>query len=807
MKIRFACLMLFLMVFSIPVYYNYFDPTSEELKIRTPGLKPAEFWNNITSIHITNLNWTIANATDWCSGSGTWGDPYLIENMVMNASGSPTGAGIFIENSTNVYFTIRNVTIFQANDGIRLENTNNGAIINNSLSNNLDSGISLINSVNNTISRNRLINNGIRGIYLSTNSNSNTIIRNIAINDGTNLQDTGIYLEGFCNDNEIVENIVSDNDVNGIFLENNCNGNLIYNNTVKNAVTSQQDYGIRLNNNCDQNNISLNSIEGLNNYGIQLVTSDMTSVSNNLIEDCAIGIYDLLTLQNNIIGNIISGGSTAILMSACDGGEISGNFITNTANYAIQIVLNSDDNKFHNNIIKDNSDIGIQIEDSSDTNNTFYKNSFISNNIHAIDNGTANPWNNTLVGNYWDNYVGTDLNYDHIGDTPLNISGSANAQDNLPIVDHWPPTIEINSPNSSKYGAIAPEFNIHVNETYLYSMWYTLNNSVKEYYFTENGTIDQDAWDALNDGNLTITFFAQDIAWKTGSKSLMITKNTTQSPGNGDGDPGNGTPSLDIIPIIVISSIIISVIIIAAILMRKPIIKKIKRSRKLDEEQLLDAQYFQDVTNILTILAIHSESGLCLSKIAAHDGIGLDENLFTGFISAMGSFKNELAKQMGLRVQEGIGDNTIEYNEFTITLMDGEYLRLGLVSYSSLGDIIKQRCGQVLKEYEVKHVNDLKNFDGEIAVFGDFEEFIETGLDMNINKKCTININRLNKFDAPESFKNILNDLKTRSEGFYPAEITPILVQELKISEQEANFMVFEAYKNKLFLINTLVET
>ncbi|MFX0060507.1 MAG: hypothetical protein ACFE8J_19600, partial [Candidatus Heimdallarchaeota archaeon] len=211
------------------------------------------------------------------------------------------------------------------------------------------------------------------------------------------------------------------------------------------------------------------------------------------------------------------------------------------------------------------------------------------------------------------------------------------------------------------------------------------------------------------------------------------------------------------------------------------------------------AQYFQDVTSILTILAIHNDSGLCLSKIAIHAGIGLDENLFTGFISAMGSFKNELADQMGIRVQGGSGDNIIEYNEFTITLMDGEYLRLGLVSYSSLGDLIKQRCGQILRDYEVKHVNDLKNFDGEIQIFGDFKEIIETGLDMNLNKKCTINVKHLNKYDAPEYFITILNDLNSRSEGFYPAEISPILMKELKISDQEANFMVFEAYKNKLF--------
>ncbi|MHA1931680.1 MAG: right-handed parallel beta-helix repeat-containing protein [Promethearchaeota archaeon] len=794
MKTRFAWLMLFLMIFSIPIIHNYFEPTHEESKIRAPSLKPAGFWNNFTYIHITNLNWTIANETEWCSGSGTWGAPYLLENMVINASASPTGAGIFIENSTNVYFTIRNVTIFETTDGIKLENTNNGAIINNSLSDNLDSGISLVNSVNNTISRNRLVNNGIWGIYLFTNCVDNIIIGNTVINDGTNLQDTGIYLEDFCNDNEILENDVWDNNINGIHLKDFCEGNLIYNNTVKNKLLIQQDYGIRLDNNCDQNTISSNLIEDQNSYGIGLVTSDKNLVSDNQITDTVWGFYMLIAHQSEIISNTISGGSTGILMSACDGGQIIRNFITNTGSLAINIIINCDDNEFYDNIIKDNIDIGVQLGDSSDINNTFYKNSFISNNIHAIDNGTANPWNNTMVGNYWDNYSGIDLNYDHIGDTPFNISGAANAKDNLPIVDHWPPTIEINSPNSSAYGANAPEFNILVNETYVYSMWYTINNSVEKYYFTENTTIDQDAWDSLSEGNLTITFFARDIAWKTGSKSVLLIKDTTQ-----DQIPGDGTPAFDIIPIIVISIIVISVIVIAGIVLRKPIMKKLKKSRKLNEEQLTEAQYFEDVTSILTILAIHNDTGLCLSKIAIHGGIGLDENLFTGFISAMGSFKDELAKQMGLPVQEGSGDNTIDYNEFTITLMDGEYLRLGLVSYSSLGDLIKQRCGQVLRDYEIKHVNDLKNFDGELQIFEDFEEIIEAGLDMNLNRKCTINVKQLNKYNAPESFITILNDLKSRSEGFYPAEITPTLVKELKISNQEATFMIFEAYKNKLF--------
>jgi hypothetical protein len=411
-----------------------------------------------------------------------------------------------------------------------------------------------------------------------------------------------------------------------------------------------------------------------------VVTSDETSISNNQIIDISIGMYMLIAQQSEIISNTISGGSTAISYSACNGGDIIGNFINDTANYGVRMYTNCDNNDFHDNIIKDNNGIGVQLYRPLNDNNLFYRNSFISNGVHVFDNGTANYWNNTVVGNYWDNYSGVDLNNDHIGDAPFNIPGGAISNDSLPLVDHAPPSITINVPTPKEYNATAPDFNIVVNETYLYSLWYTINNSGKKYYITENGTINQNAWDALDNGTVTIAFYARDIAWKMGSNSVVIIKNTSSQVPNDPDDPVNGLPSLDPIIIIVISIIVISLIIITGILLRKPILGKIKKPRNLTEEQLTEAQYFKDLTSILTVLAIHNDSGLCLSKIAIHGGIGLDENLFTGFISAMGSFKNELAKSMGLRVQGEGGGNVIEYNEFTITLMDGEFLRLGLVS-------------------------------------------------------------------------------------------------------------------------------
>ena len=802
-SIIFTCFMLFLLIFTVSNQININDnheTTQEDQQNRATNLKRAGFWNNFTFIHITNLNWTTANETDWCSGSGTWGDPYVIENMVINASASPIGCGIFIENSVNVYFTIRNVTIFEGTIGIKLENTNKGTIVDSVLSDNVESGIYMANCVNNTISGNELINNGMYGIYLYTSCLNNIIIGNTVKNVGTNFQDTGIYLANNCDDNEIIDNYLFDNNVHGINIENLCDRNLIYNNTFTNLATFQQDYGVRLHSDCHQNNISQNLFEDLNNYAIYMVTSDQTFVSNNRIINNNYGFYMLLADQSEIIRNRISGGSVGISTSGCYECKFIGNFINDTANYAIRIYTNSDDNEFHENIIKDNNGIGVQFVEPLNDHNLFYKNSFISNGVHVYDNGTTNFWNNSMVGNYWDNYSGEDLDNDYIGDTPFGLAGGAHSNDSLPIVYHGTPIITINSPTSDEYGATAPEFNVFIDEPFIYSMWYRINNSGKRYYFTENGTINQDAWSALNDGDLTITFYARDYAWNVGSTSIDITKGVSQGSGDPK-DPNDGTPPINIVFIVVISVIVVAAIVIAGLLMRSlPNRRKIAKSRILDEEQLSQAQYFKDITSILTVLAIHNESGLCLSKLALHGGIGLDEHLFTGFISAMGSFKNELAKQMGLRVRDEGGDNTIEYNEFTITLMDGEYLRLGLVSYSSLGNLVKEKCGQVLRAYEIKHMNDLKNFEGEIQVFSDFEEMIGAGLELNLNKRCFINIKQLNNYDASESFKTVLNDFKTKTDGFYPVELANTLMREINISEQEANFMVHEAYKNQIFL-------
>ena len=100
----FIFFMLFVLIFSIFTRINTqgnSGTAKEDVNTDLYNLKQAGFWNNFTFIHITGSNWTIAKTKDWCSGTGTWSDPYLIEDMQINASNSPIGSGILIENSLN----------------------------------------------------------------------------------------------------------------------------------------------------------------------------------------------------------------------------------------------------------------------------------------------------------------------------------------------------------------------------------------------------------------------------------------------------------------------------------------------------------------------------------------------------------------------------------------------------------------------------------------------------------------------------------------------------------------------------------
>ncbi|MFX0070066.1 MAG: right-handed parallel beta-helix repeat-containing protein [Candidatus Hermodarchaeota archaeon] len=372
---------------------NHTTPETEE-KVKKSSdknndlksIKTSNFWLNCPPIHIDHDNWS-ATDLEWIQNkTGTFDDPHIIENVTIN--GNNLTDCIRIEDSID-FFIIRNCTLYNSSsiDGyaaIYLLGTSNGTIINNNCSNNNHASIYLMASCYNIT---------IRGNYAD----------NLYI---TNSQ-YGIYLSGTCHNNTISNNRIYDNVIQGIGLNSQCRDNVILNNTIIECNT-----GIYLGTNSNNNTLEKNTIED-NSIGIHVYSSYNNTILNNTIEDNGSGIY---------------------LNSYSDNNTISKNIIIDQFGSGILIREYCDFNNFSNNQIYNNDNYGVEIGSTNCNNNLFYSNYLIGNRDNALDNGTVNHWNYSFIGNYWDDYTGEDLVPPYgIGDTPYNVSGSANSRDYFPI--------------------------------------------------------------------------------------------------------------------------------------------------------------------------------------------------------------------------------------------------------------------------------------------------------------------------------------------------------------------------------------
>ncbi|MFX1391886.1 MAG: SBBP repeat-containing protein [Promethearchaeota archaeon] len=94
-------------------------------------------------------------------------------------------------------------------------------------------------------------------------------------------------------------------------------------------------------------------------------------------------------------------------------------------------------------------------------------------------------------------------------------------------IDAYIPSVSIINPIANQtFGVTAPNFIVRINETYLDQMWYTLNGGMR-IPFLSNGTIDQNNWTALNDGYITIRFYANDTAGNMNFSEVIVMKDTT----------------------------------------------------------------------------------------------------------------------------------------------------------------------------------------------------------------------------------------------------------------------------------------
>ncbi|MFX0070065.1 MAG: right-handed parallel beta-helix repeat-containing protein [Candidatus Hermodarchaeota archaeon] len=331
-------------------------------------------------------------------------------------------------------------------------------ISNNTVTSNSYRGISIVGSNNNTILNNTLRSNSGRGLVIRYFSEDNIVLNNTIASHS----EYGVMVERNSHYNNVSENIIHDNAV-GVFIEDECNYNNVSNNHIYDTlIFTNQLYGIDVYEDCLYNIISNNTIEGSDNSGIRIRTrsSNCTINDNKIIESNDFGIrIDEDSHNTTITLNTIkeSGISGIYISSNCDFNNITSNYVNNSGTnggieledgcdnnlvydnefsyntYGISILDNCNSNHFTENRILDNGNTGFFIQDDTCGENLIYNNTFMGNTLHAKDDSNLdqNYWNNSIIGNYWDNYTGVDVVAPFgIGDTPY-VSG--NAIDYLPI--------------------------------------------------------------------------------------------------------------------------------------------------------------------------------------------------------------------------------------------------------------------------------------------------------------------------------------------------------------------------------------
>lgn len=474
-----------------------------------------------------NGTWAWAETQDWCHGTGTKFDPYVIENVTINADGVTGTSGITIIDS-EVHFIIQNSNLHNSGSatddaGIKLFNTNNGIIQSNNLSFNQGNGIYLGNSSNNRILDNPIYNNLYHGVYIDDHSEYSFVSNNVIFDNSFD----GIRVYGYSHNASLVSNMIYNN-FDGIFVTSNSYDSIIkenslINNTERGIGFSSQSHRSFIQDNYFESNGLLTS-----NAGLYAVGSNFLSISNNTFKNN----YDAISLRyvvncevydNEFLDNYYN---SIYLEFYSEDNNITNNFIINSI-YGIYVYDNCENilitentiirhdvgiqiaRYSHNNIIENNyllnNEIGFDVTFDSDAtqvsyniiktstlygvdigldcNNTLlFQNHFIYNEVQVRNIESSSKWNYTTLGNYWTNYSGYDANDDGIGDIPHPIISQANGFDYYPIFKNMP-SIFIDDYSEYNWDWAAQQY------------WVNGTGTEEDPYIIQNKIIDKD-WQA-----------------------------------------------------------------------------------------------------------------------------------------------------------------------------------------------------------------------------------------------------------------------------------------------------------------------
>jgi parallel beta-helix repeat protein len=382
-----------------------------------------------------------------------------------------------------------------------------------------------------SIFSNTIYSNGKNGIYFychSANRHSNLEYNYVYSNIIYLNDQDGIYFSvysevesfhqvkyfSYIQFNEIYSNTIHSNNRNGFYLYGNSrNGHLfIQNNYVYSNVIHFHVNGCGIYIHSDNNTVTWENSHiykntiNLNLIGIRLLRIDshivyINNISNSQNDGICLDNSNSSTISYNTIANNNLNGIT--LTNDSNINKIQNNNITSNNQTGISVSNDSDSNTITRNDIRDNLQFGLNIMDSTD--NYVHHNNFINNNQNAYDSTTQlNDWDDSVEGNWWDDYTGFDANGDGIGDIPYDVPGGG-SKDWYPIIDPaniTAPHIESTTPEDG---------DVNISVTPLISITFSnkMNRTATELAISISGGLSliNFTW---NNGDLTVSFEPSD---------------------------------------------------------------------------------------------------------------------------------------------------------------------------------------------------------------------------------------------------------------------------------------------------------
>ncbi|MGB9841262.1 MAG: right-handed parallel beta-helix repeat-containing protein, partial [Candidatus Bathyarchaeales archaeon] len=274
----------------------------------------------------------------------------------------------------------------------------------------------------------------VQGLNLANNGNSILLVNTTeseVVRNGVKECEKGIYLLN-CQRILISENIIESN-VEGISLENSQNNTIALNSIAENNIGI---YALSSSaNNIFDNVIARNTEDGMDFCGER----DSTIRNNMVVDNNQTGINIFDSSSNSVVANRITGtaGNGIKLWYSSNGNRILQNHVA--ANGIGILIADSWENLLIGNNFTENSEWGLRLE-GTQNNNMIYLNNFIGSksdrlpvsipgiwSLKETKPGGGNLWDNGTAGNYWSDYTqrypnSSEIGNSGIGDTPYYIN-------------------------------------------------------------------------------------------------------------------------------------------------------------------------------------------------------------------------------------------------------------------------------------------------------------------------------------------------------------------------------------------------